>query len=112
MEMEGQVFALLFTGTLSRVEGDPQCEGDRRCWPVTTRYIANWPMAVQQNRDFLLWLRLFNKKSYWQEVSAENDFLKRLAKLLLDLHRTVIYAPLRAVCILSLRACFINICTA
>ena len=52
-------------------------------------------MAVQQNGDFLLWLRLFDKKSYWQEVSTENDFLKRLAKLLLNLHRTVIYAPLR-----------------
>ena len=112
MEMEGQVFALLFAGTVSRVEGDPQCEGDRRCWPVTTRYIANWPMAVQQNGDFLLWLRLFNKKSYRQEVSTQNDSLKRLAKLLLDLHRTVIDAPLRAMCILSLRVCLINIFTA
>ena len=106
------MWALFFAGTLSRVEGDPQREGDRRCRPVTMGYIANGPVAVQQNGDFLLGLRLFNKKSQWQQVPAEHDFLKRLAKLLLDLHRAVLYAPLRTMCILSLRACFINICIA
>jgi hypothetical protein len=56
------MWALFFAGTLSHVEGDPQREGDRRRRPVMMRYIANGPAAVQQNGDFLLRLRLFNKK--------------------------------------------------
>ena len=72
-ELKRHMCALLFAGNYFLFEGDPKRTRYNRCWSVAAGHVAWQSEPVQPDRDFFLRLRLPDKESHRQRISAENN---------------------------------------